>query len=447
MPQTLEKIDVSPEERFLTAFRANDGTTLNGSNARLSDIRQDAIQQFEALGFPERKAEAYKYTNIQKVLQRNYTLQLAGADAPVTEEEIEPFLVPDMDAHLLVLVNGRFRDDLSDIGDLPEGVIVTGFAKAVAEHASLVEKHFAQYASYEDDAFIALNTAFTQDGAFVYVPKSVALEKPVHIVSVVKAEGDVMLQPRYLFIAEENAQVKIVQTGRAISDTHTFTNAVVESYAGRHAHLDHYEIQDEGPKAATHLSTKSYQQPESVVRTNAFTFSGELVRNNLRLLPDGEHCESHLYGLVLGNGAMHVDNHTEVDHAKPDCFSSELYKHLVDDQSTAVFNGRVLVRQDSQRINAYQSNDSLVLSEEADIYTKPELEIYADDVECSHGATTGTLDEEAIFYLRSRGLTYAQARALLLVAFARDVLDNVQIEPLEQMLDRYVTDRFGLKGG
>jgi len=443
MPQTLEKIETTPEERFLTAFQAADGTTLNGSNSRLHAIRREAIERFKALGFPERKAEAYKYTNIQKILKRHYTLQLAPKAPEVSADDIAPFLVPDLDAHVLVLVNGRFNAELSTIGELPEGAIVTGFAEAVRKHPALVEEHFAQYADHENDAFIALNTAFTQDGAFVYVPKSTVLEKPVHIVSVVAADADLLIQPRYLFITEENAQATILQTGRAITDTHTFTNAVVESFAGRNAHLDHYEVQDEGPKSAIHLSTQGYQHANSVVRTNTFTFSGELVRNNLRMLPDGPHCESHLYGLVLGNGTMHVDNHTVVDHAAPDCYSSELYKHLIDDHSTAVFNGRVLVRQDSQRINAYQSNDSLVLSEDGDVYSKPELEIYADDVECSHGATTGTLDKEAIFYLQSRGLSYKEARALLLVAFARDVLDNVKVEALEALLDTYVTDRFG----
>ncbi len=443
MPQTLERIDTTPEERFLTAFRTADGTTLNGGNSRLHALRKEAIERFEALGFPKRKAEAYKYTNIQQVLKRNYTLQLAPREPHVTAEDITPFLVSDLDAHVLVLVNGRFNEALSSIGELPEGAIVTGFANAARNHPDLVDAHFGQYADHANDAFIALNTAFTQDGAFVHVPKSMVLEKPVHIVSVVSAEDDLMLQPRYLFVAEENAQATIIQTGRAITDTHTFTNAVVESYAGRNAHLDHYEIQDEGPKSAIHLSSQGYQHEQSVVRTNVFTFSGELVRNNLRMLPDGPHCESHLYGLVLGRGDMHVDNHTVVDHAAPDCYSSELYKHLVDEDATAVFNGRVLVRQDSQRINAYQSNDSLLLSEDADIYSKPELEIYADDVECSHGATTGTLDNEAIFYLQSRGLSYSEARALLLVAFARDVLDNVKVEPLEALLDTYVTARFG----
>jgi Fe-S cluster assembly protein SufD len=443
MPQTLERIDTTPEERFLTAFRTADGTTLNGGNSRLHALRKEAIERFEALGFPKRKAEAYKYTNIQQVLKRSYTLQLAPREPHVTAEDIAPFLVSDLEAHVLVLVNGRFNEALSSIGELPEGAIVTGFADAARNHPDLVDAHFGQYADHANDAFIALNTAFTQDGAFVYVPKSTVLEKPVHIVSVVSAEDDLMLQPRYLFVAEENAQATIIQTGRAITDTHTFTNAVVESYAGRNAHLDHYEIQDEGPKSVIHLSSQGYQHEQSVVRTNAFTFSGELVRNNLRMLPDGPHCESHLYGLVLGRGDMHVDNHTVVDHAAPDCYSSELYKHLVDEDATAVFNGRVLVRQDSQRINAYQSNDSLLLSEDADIYSKPELEIYADDVECSHGATTGTLDNEAIFYLQSRGLSYSEARALLLVAFARDVLDNVKVEPLEALLDTYVTARFG----
>ncbi len=217
---------------------------------------------------------------------------------------------------------------------------------------------------------------------------------------------------------------------------------MTEVFVGAHAHVDRYEIQDESARTSIVNKVRAYQQTGSVFRNSTFTFSGEVIRNNVEILPDAEHCETHLYGLFLGDGVMHVDNHTLVDHARPNCFSNELYKGILDDKATGVFNGKVLVRLDAQQTNAYQSNKSILLTDTARMYSKPELEIYADDVKCSHGATTGQLDEDALFYLRSRGLTEKRARAILLTAFARDVLNNVVIEPLRVYLDTLVTARF-----
>ena len=429
------------EDRFVTAFKMHEGQTLNGSNARVHGVRQEAIARFAALGFPARKTEAWKYTDISKVLRREYKLHLGAAAAKVSADDLAPYRVPGLDAHLIVLVNGRYSEALSEIGDLPDGVIVTGFAKATEAHADLVNAHFAQYADHENGVFTALNTAFTQDGVFIYVPKSTVVEKPIHVLSVISTDEDAMLQPRHLIVVEENAQVKLIETSETLTETATFENIVTEVFVGQHAHVDLYEIQDEHAGSLV-TNTFAYQQDHSIFRSSVFTLSGDMVRNDANILPDGEHCESHLYGLFLGTGNMHVDNHTVVDHAKPNCFSSELYKGILDDKSTGVFNGRVLVRQDAQQINAYQSNKSILLSDTAHMYSKPELEIYADDVQCSHGATTGQLDKDAIFYLRSRGLSEKQARALLLVAFARDVLETIRIEPLREMLDHKIATRF-----
>ena len=394
------------------------------------------------MGFPARKTEAWKYTNIGKILKRPYALPLGPSEVPVSPGDVEALLIPDLDAHVAVFVNGHFSEALSRLSDLPEGVVVTGLAEAAETHAALVDAHLGQYADYEGEVFTALNTAFTKDGAFVYVPRHTAVEKPVHVINLVTTSEDALLQPRHLVVAEENAQVKLIQSSRTPPEAKTFVNAVTEVFVGDHAHVDRYEIQDEGANTSMVTTLNAYQQTGSVFRNSTFTFGGEVIRNNITVLPNAEQCETHLFGLFLADGTMHVDNHTLVDHARPNCFSNELYKGILDDRATGIFNGKVLVRQDAQQTNAYQSNKSIVLTDTAHMYAKPELEIYADDVKCSHGATTGQLDDEAIFYLRTRGLTLQRARALMLVSFARAVLDNVAIEPLRETLDTMVTARF-----
>ena len=435
---TLVDKEARLEDRYVAAFAMHEGHTLNGSNAEVHRIRREAIGHFERLGFPARKAEAWKYTPITRSIKREYAFG-GGSDAAPAFEHLR---VPGMAAFEIVLVNGQFREDLSSLGGLPEGVVVTGFARAAEAHADLVNLHFARYADYEREAFTALNTAFAHDGVFVYVPKNTVVERPIHVISVVAAETDTIIQPRQLFVAERGSQATFVETSEATGAGHVFVNAVTEVFVGENAHVDRYEIQDEHARHILVNTVQAYQEASSVFRTSSFSLSGELIRNNVTIRPDAEGCESHLYGLFLGEGTMHVDNHTLVDHAMPNCFSNELYKGVLDDKSTGVFNGKVLVREDAQQTNAYQSNKSILLTETAQMYAKPELEIYADDVRCSHGATTGQLDADAIFYLRSRGLTEAESRALMLTAFARDVLENIRLEPLRAFLDEQVSARF-----
>lgn len=441
VPSSIEQA-IRPEDRYVAAFEMQDGHTLNGSNATVQGLRREAIQAFSMLGIPTRKSEAWKYTSIEKALRHDYKIQGAGAPVPVSKQDIAQFLVPDLDSHVVVLTNGRFNDELSSIGTLPSGVVISGFAQAAEAHPEIVNRHFAQIADFRAEPFTALNTAFTQDGLFIYIPRGVALEKPVQVVRLIHAHEDVMLQPRNLFVAEDGGAVRVIESEHALAGGKTFTNAVTEIYTGRHANVEYYKLEDSGEDATLVDTTQAHQEEDSVCSVYTFTFSGDIVRNNLSFLLNGEHCESHLYGLFLGRGRMHVDNHTLVDHATPNCNSNELYKGILNDESTGVFNGKVFVRRDAQKTNAYQSNKSIVLTDRAKMYAKPELEIYADDVRCSHGATTGQLDPESIFYLRTRGITPQQARAMLLLAFARDVLDNVRIEPLRAALDEAVHARF-----
>ncbi len=440
MPTTLDT-DVRPEDRFVSAFKVNHGQTLNGTSASIAQQREHAIERFAQLGLPTKEQEAYKYTNLATVIDRPYTLPLSPEMPAVTEEDIAPFEIDDLNAHRLVLVNGRVHEGLSDIGDLPSGVIISSLDRAGQEHPDVVEEHYGAYVDFEDDAMAALNTAFVQDGAFVYVPSGTLLEKPVFVLHVHAGEEDLLIQPRHLFVVEDGAVAQIIEKQHSLTDARTFTNTVTEMYAGRDANLQHSITQHQGDHASQVMTTAGYHRDNSTLTSNLFSLSGEVVRNNQTLTPDGEHCESNLYGLVLGKGDMHVDNHTLVDHVHADCASNELYKHILNDRSTAVFNGKVFVHRDSQRIDAYQQNDSMVLTNEANIYTKPELEIYADDVLCSHGATSGQIDREGLFYLRTRGLTENRARILMLQAFAQEVLDEIRNDAVKAHITGVVRDR------
>ena len=441
MPTALDT-DSDPKDRFISAFEVNHGQTLNGTSASISKQREDAIEHFAELGIPTNDLELWKYTNIAKIIDRPYTLPLGTETPSVDESDIAPYLIDDMDAHRVVLVNGRVDESLSDIGELPPGVVVSGLAQAGDEHPDVVEEHYGQYADYEDDAMTALNTAFVQDGAFVYVPSGTIVEKPIFFLHVTASDEDLFLQPRHLFVVEDGAIAKIVEAQHSLTDANTFTNTVGEAFVGEKGNLDHYLIQDEGDTASQVHTRAAQQKDDSVYSTQTVTFSGEVVRNNATIEADGSFCESNLFGLCIGKGEMHVDNHTRMDHVQPDCRSNELYKHVLNDDSTAVFNGKVFVSRGSQRIDAYQQNDTIVLTKGAQIYTKPELEIYADDVVCSHGATTGQMDEEGIFYLRSRGLTERRARILMLQAFCEEVLEEFQIDALKEDVTEQIRTRF-----
>lgn len=430
----------APIARFVQAFEAMDGHTLNGTNTRLQRLRHERIATVQRLGLPTRRSEAWKYTPIERHFEAPLRVQIGGAPAHLSAADVDAALIPELDAHVAVLVNGAFQPALSRIGALPQGAFVTGLRTALTEHAALVDAHLDAYTRGESDVFTALNTAFLADGLFVFVPRSATLDKPVHVVHFVEAAERALVQPRLLVVAEDNAELTVVETMRATGAA--FVNSVSEFSVGADARVTHYRVQDEGADVSHVTATEAYQRRQSVFSSTTVTLSGATVRNNVRAVPDAEHCETHLYGLFLAEGKTHVDNATFLDHAQPNCESNELYKGVLWDEARGVFNGKVLVRPDAQKTNAYQSSRSIVLSDRAEMYSKPELEIYADDVKCSHGAATGKLDPDALFYLRARGLDEQQARALMLLAFARDVTDTISLEPLHDWLDAQLQARF-----
>ena len=431
------------EDSFVEAYEAHKGTTLNGANEAIRAQRDDAIGHFSSLGLPDRKNESWKYTNIARVLRHGYSVRLKPSGPEVTASDVESLRIPDLDAHLVVLVNGQYREELSSVGELPEGAIVTSLAEAGRKHSELVDRHFGRYADSQNETFVALNTAFTHDGVFIYVPDGEVVRLPIYVLQITSTDGDFFIQPRNLFIFGERAEAKIVEARHSLTDTKTFTNAVTEVYVDAHAHVDSYLLQQDDSNTSQVNSLDVFQEEQSHFAINTFTLDGDVVRNNLHVYHNGEHLDTRLYGLFLCRGDMHVDSNTLVDHAAPNCLSDELYKGILDDASTGVFNGKVFVHRDAQKTNAYQTNNSIVLTDDANMYSKPELEIYADDVQCSHGATTGQLDKEGLFYLRTRGLSEERARAVMLLAFARDIVDAVKIKPLREHLDRLVSRRFG----
>ena len=428
------------EGLFTEAFEASIASA-NGTPDELVDLRQQSFAQFLAEGFPDAKSETWKYTNIGKALSRPLEVVSAAATDSVSEVAVSPFRIEGLNADTLVLLDGRIVPHLSQIE--PGHVSVRPLNEAAQEES--VRRHFGRYVNSEDNSFVALNTAFADDGVALHVTRSDEAARPVHIVSLASGHNR-FVQPRVLIVVEPDADVTIFESHHVVGSGRVFVNSVVEAFVGERGRVDYYRLQDGGRLFSAVSNTHFYQQEASHAACSTFTLSGDMIRNNVVMHPDGEHCESHLFGLFLGQGDLHVDNHTLVDHAKPNCFSNELYKGVLGDRSTGVFNGRVLVRRDAQQTNAYQSNKSIILGDGATMNAKPELEIYADDVKCSHGATTGRLDEEALFYLRSRGLTEAQASTMLLLVFVRDVLENVRPSALREHLDQMLQQRLAESG-
>lgn len=414
---------------------------MKGSLIGFSALREKAISEFERLGIPNRKNEEWKYSDASALFKNELQVGKLGS-MNVQKKDIEKFLIPNLNASVVVLVNGIYSEEQSALKNIPKGVVVSSFAKAITEKSEIVSTHFSKYANITGDAFVALNTAFATDGVFISIPDNTIVETPVHIINIISTQEPSLLQPRFLFIIGNNSELKIVESFDAInSNTKNVCNSVAEISIGKKSKVQYYKLQNDCSGVHLISSVNVHQQKDSHFDTNTVTLNGDWVRNNLNIVPDAEHCETHLNGLFITRGNQHVDNHTLVDHRKPNCESNQLYKGILDGKSVGVFNGKIFVRRDAQKTNAYQSSKNILLSDDATINTKPQLEIYADDVKCSHGSTTGQLNEEAMFYLRSRGLGEESAKNLLLFAYAGDVIEKIQIESLKIYLEELVNQR------
>ncbi|BDC99067.1 Fe-S cluster assembly protein SufD [Persicobacter psychrovividus] len=406
--------------------------------AALQAQAQQAWEKFTATGFPHAKAEEYKYTPITKQLDRHFDLSALAPQGVVSEAEVKSLVFQSVEADLFVLVNGRFNEALSNYEG--KGYDVCTLAEADEE---LVQEVIAKHKP-QDDPFIHLNNAMASEGLFIHVPKNTQLQKPIIILNVTDSRhGQVVSHARNIIIAEQGAEAVIIEQYKSLGAVKSLTNNVTELFAEANAHLSFYKFQQENDSAFHLGNILVYQTKDSEVTTFTMTLEGAMIRNNLTFLLDGENITSNMYGLSFLKGKSHVDHHTVVDHTHPHCDSNELYKGVFDDKSAGVFNGKIFVREGAQKTNAFQSNKNILLSDDASIDTKPQLEIWADDVKCSHGCTNGQLDPEQLFYLRARGVDKRTAQGMLLYGFAADVLENIKLESLREELADLIHDRAG----
>ncbi len=410
--------------------------------AKLQSLRETSLRAWEEVGFPTHRDEEFKYFSLRALDEAQFK---PAYGAIVDRFEVLQTVVGDVDAITVAFINGEYAPEISTDYLWPEGVFVGSLRDAYTFCPEVVEDHLTRIAtlrgklgSTNDERFVHLNTAYLGDGAFVYVPKGVALEKPVHLLYITKADhGPMAVYPRTLIVLEERAEAKVLESYVGLQGLY-LNNAVTEVFAGKSASLEHNKLQQEQPDTVHIATTAIHQEGSSVYTSNLANFGGKLVRNDLNVWVNGEYAETWLNGASVAMGDQVMDNHTRIDHAMPNCSSFEVYKSILGGRAIGVFNGKIFVYKDAQKTDAKQTNQALLLSPRATINTKPQLEIFADDVKCTHGATVGQLREDAMFYLRSRGLPKNQARALLVYAFAAEVFEKMTIpsvrEPLEKLL-------------
>jgi Fe-S cluster assembly protein SufD len=432
-------MDVNQE--YIDLFKAKEDLLEKASPSFMMDIREEAIHEFGLTGLPDRKSEMYKYTSLQKLFQPGYTMQLQPSNVEFRVEDLFNCDVPDLHTRLEIILNGFYKVNGSALTEMDNGIIIGSFEAALRKYPELVKEHYAKYAGIQKDSLVALNTAFAIDGLFIYVPRGQVLEEPIQVVHLPMTGIDTMLHYRNLFILEDNTRAEVIVCDHTLSPFRFLTNAVTEIYAGKGASLHYSRIQNEHLNSNLLTNLFINQEADSNVRSNTITLHGGLIRNNTSVVLNAPGCNNETYGLFLSDKHQHIDNFVNIDHASPNCTSTQLFKGILDDQSTGAFNGRILVRPDAQKTMAYQTNNNILLSNEARMNSKPQLEIYADDVRCSHGATTGQLDENALFYMQSRGIPVKEARLLMLYAFAHEVIEKIPVIPLRDRINHLVDKR------
>jgi Fe-S cluster assembly protein SufD len=435
---TKELIDEFFVQRFQT-FESQ----LNGESKKpLHLLRKAAIKNFEEVGFPAARSEEYKYTNIAKAFSKHINLDSVNEQVITNIKDINQYFIPELDAINLVFVNGHLNIGLSGLNNIPEGLIIESMKSAQDNFAADIDQHFNTHEIEGADSFSTLNTAFTQSGAFIKVEKNALIEKPIACYYFNDTQnGAVISQPRNLIIADTNSQVTVLENYISIGTNTSFTNAVTEIIMEDDVVFNYYKIQNDSAQSIQIGATLVHQLGKSVLNAGTFSFSGAMVRNNLSIAVHKEHSETNMLGLYLLTDNSHVDNHTVVDHKVANCESNELYKGILDGKSRGVFNGKIFVRRPAQKTNAFQSNRNVLLSDGAEMDTKPQLEIWADDVKCSHGCTVGQLDKDQYFYLQARGLDKKTARSILLNAFASDVVNQIKVEALRNLIENKITQR------
>ena len=411
----------------------------------IHELRNTAIKVFEASGFPTKKEEAWKYTSLKALLKNDYSI-FPKQEATVELKDVKKYFLHDIDTYKLVFIDGVYSSFLSETTHDSIDVCLLSSALSKPKYNAVVEAYFNKIAVTE--SLTSLNTAFAKEGAYIHIPKHKEVEKPIEIINFSTGnEAAVLLQPRNLIVVGENAHVQLIERHQSLSSNAVLTNSVTEIFAEKRAYVDYYKIQNDRENASLLDSTYISQEQESICRVHTFSFGGKLTRNNLNFYQKGERCDSVLNGITILEGKQHVDHNTLVHHAAANCESHQDYKGIFSDSSVGVFNGKVYVEKDAQKLDAFQKNNNILVDDKATINSKPQLEIFADDVRCSHGCTIGQLDDDAMFYLQSRGIGKKEARALLMYAFANNVLESVKIPELKARINKLIANKIGVSLG
>jgi len=439
-------MDKLPErsERYYRLYEENIKKITEISAPYFNTFRKTAISDFLEKGIPTRKNESYRYTNLDLFFNHDYKEYFMPEPADFIKAEQFRCDVADLDAYGVVLLNGFYPTINGRLRELPGGIWIGSLNEAARKFSDKIEKHYGKYVNGNSDGLVNLNTAMASDGVFVYVPKGAVLKRPVQVVNLVDSVADMFNQHRNLIIVEDNADFTIIICDHTLSPAKFLTNAVTEVYVGENAHFDLMRVQNEHNNACKITHTFIHQEKNSSVSSNNITLHGGLVRNSTYHYLGGKGAETNSYGLYLADKWQHIDNYVSVDHAFPNCSSNQLFKGVLDEMATGAFNGRIYVHKDAQGTSAYQKNNNILLTDDAKMYTKPQLEIYADDVKCSHGATIGRLNDEALFYMQSRGISKREALLMLMFGFAHEVIRNIKVEALQERMDGLVMQR--LKG-
>jgi len=430
------------EQQYIDLYKQHHKSIKEHSAAVMNKPRDAAFDLFEKLGFPTPKLENYKYSDLKEPLSIDYGLNIKRVTIPVNPYEVFKCDVPGIHSFLYFVVNDAFYPVNEPNNEtLPKGVIIGSLKEIAITHPELLKDYYGRLSTTKNDGLVAFNGAFAQDGFFMYVPKGVVLDKPVQLINIMRSDVDLMANSHNLIILEEGAHAQLLVCDHTMDDVRFLSNRVTEVFVGENATYEHYKLENTHVKT-TNLSTLLIdQKASSSVLANVITLHNGVTRNSIEIDLDGEHCETRLCGMVIADKNQQVDNFTYIMHNKPNCNSNELFKYVLDDNAKGGFTGKILVAKDAQKTSAFQINKNILLKKTAKMSTKPQLEIYADDVKCSHGATIGQLDETAKFYMQSRGIPEAEAKLLLMFAFTGDVIDNIRIPALQDRIKLLVEKR------
>ena len=428
--------------KFVSMYEEHRDELLAGDPGFVSGMRQEAIEHFERMGFPPKKAENYKYTHLEPFFNAALSTHFTPRKLEFDVEEIFRCDIPTLDTHVILVLNGFYYTSTGEkLVEQESGVIFGSLREAVSRYPELVKKHLGKYADFRNDPFVALNTACAMDGVFIYIPENKEPDKPIQIIHLLLSNENEMVQHRNLFVAEKNSRGEVIICDHTLSNHLFLTNSVTEMGVGENANLDVVRLQNEHNYSVQVTNSWMELERNANGRNSTITLHGGKVRNNLYVKMKGEGASADARGLFLTDKQQHVDSFTLVEHQAPNCTSNQHYKGVLDDSSSGAFTGKIHVFPDAQKTMAYQSNNNILLTKEAKMHTKPQLEIYADDVKCSHGATVGQLDENAMFYLRARGIPKEEARLMLMYAFADDVISGIKQEPLHNRIEELVSKR------